>query len=221
MGCAPTVSGIVRMHLYPRSRAMKASAMPVLPLVGSTSTVLPGVMTPAFSAWTHTQQCEEDVRRCRRREKRRVSKKRAECSEHLEGIEEHGFSYWSKLKPTSSIIARPSLSLTEEHGPKLSILATIVPTQPSVTLFIFRSGVFPTRSEAREAMRIDLTRCEAAIAKGSRRTDAIAAVARTAILLTRAIGRRQIRRGRVSLQQSLQLICAQSPGWLASTAYVA
>lgn len=41
---------MVRIHLYPRSRAMKASAIPVLPDVGSTRTVLPGVMRPCFSA---------------------------------------------------------------------------------------------------------------------------------------------------------------------------
>jgi len=44
------VSGIVNMHLYPRSRAMKASAMPVLPLVGSTSIDSPGVIRPFSSA---------------------------------------------------------------------------------------------------------------------------------------------------------------------------
>mmetsp|Transcript_15655 Transcript_15655/g.28086 ORF Transcript_15655/g.28086 Transcript_15655/m.28086 type:complete len:216 (-) Transcript_15655:3-650(-) len=43
-------SGIVRISLYPRAAAMKAKAIPVFPEVGSTSTVCPGVIFPAFSA---------------------------------------------------------------------------------------------------------------------------------------------------------------------------
>src|SRR5689334_609865 len=43
------VSGIVRISLYPRAAATMARAMPVLPLVGSTST-LSLLMSPAFSA---------------------------------------------------------------------------------------------------------------------------------------------------------------------------
>jgi hypothetical protein len=43
-------SGIVRMRSYPRAAATIARAMPVLPEVGSTSVVLPGVMSPRFSA---------------------------------------------------------------------------------------------------------------------------------------------------------------------------
>mmetsp|Transcript_26476 Transcript_26476/g.56333 ORF Transcript_26476/g.56333 Transcript_26476/m.56333 type:complete len:220 (-) Transcript_26476:171-830(-) len=44
------VSGMVSMHLYPRSRAMNARAMPVFPDVGSTRTDSPGVMRPLASA---------------------------------------------------------------------------------------------------------------------------------------------------------------------------
>mmetsp|Transcript_19912 Transcript_19912/g.46775 ORF Transcript_19912/g.46775 Transcript_19912/m.46775 type:complete len:261 (+) Transcript_19912:274-1056(+) len=44
------VSGIVKMHLYPLSRAIKARAIPVLPDVGSTSTDSPGVKSPFASA---------------------------------------------------------------------------------------------------------------------------------------------------------------------------
>lgn len=43
-------SGIVRMHLYPLSLAINASAIPVFPEVGSTKTVFPGVINPFFSA---------------------------------------------------------------------------------------------------------------------------------------------------------------------------
>ena len=43
-------AGIVRISLYPFAAAMKASAIPVLPEVGSTSVVLPGEMRPAASA---------------------------------------------------------------------------------------------------------------------------------------------------------------------------
>ena len=41
---------MVKTSLYPRAAAMKASAMPVLPDVGSTSVVLPGVIKPLRSA---------------------------------------------------------------------------------------------------------------------------------------------------------------------------
>ena len=43
------VSGISSVTLYPRAAPTNASAMPVLPLVGSISS-LPGVSTPRFSA---------------------------------------------------------------------------------------------------------------------------------------------------------------------------
>ena len=43
-------AGIVRISLYPLAAAMNASPMPVLPLVGSTSVVTPGVILPSFSA---------------------------------------------------------------------------------------------------------------------------------------------------------------------------
>src|SRR5579884_188142 len=46
------VSGMVRVIGYPRAAATKASAMPVLPLVGSIS-ALPGLRRPRFSA-SHT-----------------------------------------------------------------------------------------------------------------------------------------------------------------------
>src|SRR5258708_5200457 len=44
------VSGIVRISLYPLTAATNARPMPVLPLVGSMSTVLPGLIFPARSA---------------------------------------------------------------------------------------------------------------------------------------------------------------------------
>ena len=43
-------AGMVRMSLYPFAAAMNASAIPVLPEVGSTSVVLPGVIFPLASA---------------------------------------------------------------------------------------------------------------------------------------------------------------------------
>src|SRR5262245_37890460 len=43
-------SGIVSTHSYPFTAATKASAIPVFPLVGSTITVSPGVMSPSRSA---------------------------------------------------------------------------------------------------------------------------------------------------------------------------
>ena len=43
------VSGIVKVSGMPRAAATKASAMPVFPLVGSTSS-LPGPRRPRFSA---------------------------------------------------------------------------------------------------------------------------------------------------------------------------
>lgn len=43
-------AGIVSTSLYPLRAATAASAMPVLPLVGSTSVVRPGAMMPAASA---------------------------------------------------------------------------------------------------------------------------------------------------------------------------
>ena len=43
-------AGIVRTSLYPLVAATKASAMPVLPDVGSTSVVRPGAHRPAASA---------------------------------------------------------------------------------------------------------------------------------------------------------------------------
>ena len=43
------VSGMVSVMAYPRAAATKASAMPVLPLVGSISS-LPGFSMPRFSA---------------------------------------------------------------------------------------------------------------------------------------------------------------------------
>ena len=44
------VSGMVRISRYPRAAATIAKAIPVLPLVGSTSTVRPGEIVPASSA---------------------------------------------------------------------------------------------------------------------------------------------------------------------------
>jgi Fe2+ transport system protein FeoA len=43
------VSGIIKVHLYPRAAQTKASPMPVLPLVGS-RIIVSGLMSPAFSA---------------------------------------------------------------------------------------------------------------------------------------------------------------------------
>lgn len=44
------LSGMVSLSLYPRAAATMANPMPVLPDVGSTKMVLPGTMSPRFSA---------------------------------------------------------------------------------------------------------------------------------------------------------------------------
>jgi hypothetical protein len=43
-------SGMVKTSLYPRAAATMANPIPVLPEVGSTSVVVPGAMSPRFSA---------------------------------------------------------------------------------------------------------------------------------------------------------------------------
>jgi len=46
------LAGIVMINLYPREAAIKAKAIPVLPLVGSINVVNPGRILPSFSAST-------------------------------------------------------------------------------------------------------------------------------------------------------------------------
>mmetsp|Transcript_6500 Transcript_6500/g.12888 ORF Transcript_6500/g.12888 Transcript_6500/m.12888 type:complete len:123 (-) Transcript_6500:1026-1394(-) len=49
-------------------------------------------------------------------------------------------------------MAYPIRSLTELHGPMVSILAAIVATFPSVTLFKYTMGVFPIKSDTCDAI---------------------------------------------------------------------
>ena len=103
--------------------------MPVFPLVGSTSTVLPAVILPAFSAsliiaypvfvptGSIPLDCGQRLQECEWAQ-----------SQRLRGSERRG---------------APMRSLTEEHGSIISSFAATSATQPSVTLLRNTIGVKP------------------------------------------------------------------------------